>query len=62
MDVELTYIGEHLQIRLPYLRFDKNDRRMAHEFLERLAADGARFSSEKLRKVTMRFIPMLSKL
>ena len=47
MDVELTYIGEHLQIRLPYLRFDKNDRRMAHEFLERLAADGARCFQRK---------------
>ena len=40
MDVELPLIAEHLQIRLPYLRYDKNDRRMAHEFLSRLVADG----------------------
>ena len=40
MDIELSMIAEHLQIRLPYLRSDKNDRRMAHEFLTRLVADG----------------------
>jgi hypothetical protein len=40
MDVELALIAERLQIRLPYLRFDKNDRRMAHDFLERLVAGG----------------------
>ncbi len=40
MDVELALLAERLQIRLPYLRADKNDRRMAHDFLERLAADG----------------------
>jgi hypothetical protein len=40
MDVELALIGERLQIRLPYLRADKNDKRLAHEFLERLIADG----------------------
>ena len=40
MDVELALIAERLQIRLPYLRLDKNDRRTAHEFLERLLADG----------------------
>ncbi len=40
MDVELALIAERLQIRLPYLRADKNDKRMTHEFLERLVADG----------------------
>ena len=40
MDQELPQIAEHLQIRLPYLRSEKNDRRMAHEFLTRLVADG----------------------
>ena len=40
MDVELSVIAERLRISLPYLRLDKNDRRMAHEFLERLVADG----------------------
>ncbi len=41
MDVELRCIAERLQIRLPYLRAEKNDRRTAHEFLERLVADGS---------------------
>lgn len=40
MDVELAIIAERLQIRLPYLRFEKNDRRVAHDFLERLTSDG----------------------
>jgi hypothetical protein len=40
MDVELSLIAERLQIRLPYLRFDKNERRTAHDFLERIVADG----------------------
>jgi hypothetical protein len=40
MDVELALIAERLQVKLPYLRFDKNDRRTAHDFLERLIADG----------------------
>ena len=42
MDVELPMIAERLQVRLPYLRSDKNDRRTAHEFLIRLVADGRR--------------------
>ncbi|NQU04804.1 MAG: AAA family ATPase [Calditrichaeota bacterium] len=40
MDIELSLIAERLRIRLPYLRAHKNDRRQAHEFLERLIADG----------------------
>ena len=42
MDQELPQIAENLEIRLPYLRSEKNDRRMAHEFLTRLVADGKR--------------------
>jgi hypothetical protein len=42
MDVELSLIAERLQIRLPYLRFEKNDRRLAHDFLERLIAEGGK--------------------
>lgn len=42
MDFELAVVAERLQIRMPYLRSDKNDRRMAHNFLERLIADGKR--------------------
>lgn len=40
MDTELARIAERLQIRLPFLRGDKNDKRLAHEFLERFIADG----------------------
>jgi hypothetical protein len=40
MDAELALIAERLRVRLPYLRADKNDRRTAHEFLERIVADG----------------------
>lgn len=40
MDVELALIAERLQIRLPYLRAERNDKRMAHDFLERIVADG----------------------
>lgn len=40
MDVELSLIAEQLQIRMPYLRDERNDRRMAHDFLDRLVADG----------------------
>lgn len=40
MDVELSIIAERLQVKLPYLRFEKNDRRVAHDFLERLISDG----------------------
>lgn len=40
MDVELSFIAERLQIRMPYLRADKNDKRMAHDFLARIIADG----------------------
>ena len=47
MDVELPMIAEQLQIRLPYLRSDKNDRRMAHEFVSRLVADGKRCFQKK---------------
>jgi energy-coupling factor transporter ATP-binding protein EcfA2 len=40
MDTELAIIAEKLQLRLPYLRGDKNDMRMAHSFLERICSDG----------------------
>lgn len=46
MDVELSIIAERLQIRLPYLRADKNDVRTAHEFLDRIVAE-ARQSFKK---------------
>ena len=40
MDTELSLVCERLELRLQYMRGDKNDKRMAHEFLERLIADG----------------------
>ena len=50
MDVELAIIAERLQIRLPYLRFDKNDRRLAHDFLERLIAAGKKCFQKRAAK------------
>jgi len=40
MDIELALFADRLQIRMPYLRGERNDRRMAHDFLERFIADG----------------------
>jgi RecF/RecN/SMC N terminal domain len=51
MDVELALIAERLQIKLPYLRFDRNDRRMSHDFLERIVADGERCFQKSTGKV-----------
>ena len=47
MDVELAMIAERLQVRLTYMRSDKNDKRMAHEFLSRLIADGKKCFQKK---------------
>ena len=40
MDVELALIAEKLRLRLPYLRGEANDMRMAHSLLERIESDG----------------------
>jgi hypothetical protein len=40
MDLELSMIAERVGLKLPYLRGEKNDMRMAHAFLERILADG----------------------
>ncbi|WP_332445698.1 AAA family ATPase [Dehalococcoides mccartyi] len=48
MDVELALITESFQIRMPYMRGEKNDRRMAHDFLERLLADGKKCFQKKV--------------
>jgi energy-coupling factor transporter ATP-binding protein EcfA2 len=42
MDTELSLVAERLQIRMPYLRAERNDRRVAHEFLERMISDGGK--------------------
>jgi hypothetical protein len=47
MDVELAIIAEKLQLRLPYLRGDKNDKRMWTEFLQRLIADSQKCFQQK---------------
>jgi len=48
MDIELALIAERLLIRLPFMRADRNDRRMAHDFLERLVADGQKCFQKKV--------------
>lgn len=48
MDVELALISERLKISLPFLRADKNDKRMAHEFLERLCSGGKKCLERKV--------------
>ncbi len=47
MDIESSMIAEGLQIQLPFLRSEKNDRRMAHDFLVRLIADGEKCFQRK---------------
>jgi ABC-type Mn2+/Zn2+ transport system ATPase subunit len=47
MDIELAMIADRLQIRMPYMRGERNDRRMAHDFLERFIADGANCFQKK---------------
>ena len=42
MDQQLPLIAEKLKTGMPFLRSERNDRRTAHEFLERLIADGKR--------------------
>jgi len=48
MDVELALIAERLHINLPYLRAEKNDRRMAHDFLERVVGNGKKCFQKKV--------------
>jgi ABC-type hemin transport system ATPase subunit/predicted RNA-binding Zn-ribbon protein involved in translation (DUF1610 family) len=48
MDVELALIAEKLQINFPYLRSEKNDRRMAHDFLERILVNGKKCYQKKV--------------
>jgi recombinational DNA repair ATPase RecF len=50
MDVELAVIAEKLKIKLPFLRGDKNDKRMALDFIERLASDGKSCFQKRMGK------------
>lgn len=47
MDIELAIAAEQLRMYLLYMRGDKNDKRVAHDFLERLIADGKRCFQKK---------------
>lgn len=47
MDIELALIAEKLQIRLPYVRGERNDHRMWSDFAERLLADGKKCLQKK---------------
>lgn len=40
MDTWLPILAEKIKIKMPYLFREKNDHRMAHEFLERIISDG----------------------
>ncbi|MCL5958811.1 MAG: AAA family ATPase [Chloroflexi bacterium] len=51
MDIELALIAERLQVRLQYFRGEKNDQRLAHEFLERLVADGSKCFQKRVDKI-----------
>jgi len=48
MDLELALVAEHLQVKMPYVRGDRNDKRMAHDFLERLTAVGKKCFQKKI--------------
>lgn len=50
MDVELALIAERLHVSLPYLRAEKNDKRTAHEFLERLIGEAKKCFQMKVGK------------
>lgn len=47
MDIELALLAERLQTRLPYLHREKNDHRVAHEFLRQIIADGEKCFQKK---------------
>lgn len=39
MDIELAFLAEKLAVPMPYMRSDRNDHRVAHDFLLRLKAE-----------------------
>jgi hypothetical protein len=47
MDIDMSIRAQKLKLRLPYLRLEKNDHRMAHEFLSRLISDGTKCFMKK---------------
>jgi energy-coupling factor transporter ATP-binding protein EcfA2 len=47
MDIELAMRAERLNVRLPYLHREKNDHRVAHDFLSQMISDGAKCFQKK---------------
>lgn len=47
MDAECAVIAEKLELRLPFRRGERNDMREAHQFLDRIIADGKRSLKRK---------------
>jgi energy-coupling factor transporter ATP-binding protein EcfA2 len=47
MDVEMMPVAERLQIRVPFLRGDKNDKRLLHDLLERVISEGKKCFQKK---------------
>ena len=62
MDVELAIIAERLQIRFPFLRGDKNDKRMANDFLKRLTSDGKKCFQRQVDKEYTSYAAGLDKI
>lgn len=55
MDLELAFLAEKLQVRMPYLRSARNDHRVAHDFLLRLKSE----APQRLRtKQNGEFVPI----
>jgi len=50
MDVELAAASEKMQLRLPYLRGEKNDHRTCGNFLARIAKDGSKCFQKRTGK------------
>lgn len=48
MDVELSTVAEKLRIKFAFLRGDKNDKRMAHDFLQQIGSDGKKCFQRKV--------------
>ena len=47
MDIELATRAERLNVRLPYLHREKNDHRVAHDFLSQMISDGEKCFQKK---------------
>ncbi|MEE9555364.1 MAG: DUF2813 domain-containing protein [candidate division Zixibacteria bacterium] len=48
MDIELPLRAERLKLLMPYQHREKNDHRMAHDFLQRLISDGQKCFMKKV--------------